>query len=75
MQVAAQGAPLHLAMVASVGSPAFGRKAMAGIRSALSFATRPLRFHLVVDVLGERDVKAALEELEPDLLAKGGAWW
>ena len=54
-----------------MGSPAFGRKAMAGIRSALSFTSRPLRFHLVVDALGERDVKGALEDLEPDLLAKG----
>jgi hypothetical protein len=50
--------------VASVGFPAFGRKALAGIRSALFFAEkRPLRFHLVVDGLGEQDVKEALKEM------------
>lgn len=55
--------------VASVGVPAFGQKAMAGIRSALFFASRHVRFHLVVDRLGEDDVKQALKEI-----TLGGRW-
>ncbi|CAJ1383289.1 unnamed protein product [Effrenium voratum] len=61
----------HIAMVASVGFPAFGRKALAGLRSALFFASRPLRLHLVVDRLGEQDLREAIETLEPSLRAKG----
>ncbi|CAK9006214.1 unnamed protein product [Durusdinium trenchii] len=57
--------------VASVGFPSFGQKALAGIRSALFFASRPLRFHLVVDALGQRDVQRALDSLEPWLREKG----
>lgn len=59
--------------VASVGFPSFGQKALAGIRSALFFASRPLRFHLVVDALGQRDVQRALDSLEPWLREKGVA--
>ena len=57
--------------VASVGFPSFGRKAVAGIRSALFFASQPLRFHLVVDAVGERDVQEALQGIEPWLREKG----
>lgn len=46
-----------------MGVPAFGQKAMAGIRSALFFASRHVRFHLVVDRIGEDDVKEALKEI------------
>lgn len=46
-----------------MGVPAFGQKAMAGIRSALFFASRHVRFHLVVDRIGEDDVKQALKEI------------
>ncbi|CAE7200651.1 unnamed protein product [Symbiodinium sp. CCMP2456] len=62
---------LHIAMVASVGAPPFGRKALAGIRSALFFASCPLRFHLMVDQSGEADVQTALASLEPWLLSRG----
>ncbi|CAE7463160.1 unnamed protein product, partial [Symbiodinium necroappetens] len=62
---------LHIAMVASVGTPPFGRKALAGIRSALFFASCPLRFHLVVDQSGEADVQTALASLEPWLRSRG----
>ena len=64
---------LSLKKVASVGTPPFGRKALAGIRSALFFASCPLRFHLVVDQSGEADVQAALASLEPWLRSRGGA--
>ena len=57
--------------VASVGFPAFGRKALAGIRSALFFASCPLRFHLIVDHAGESDMQAALASLEPWLRSRG----
>ncbi|CAE7567468.1 unnamed protein product [Symbiodinium natans] len=62
---------LHIAMVASVGFPPFGRKALAGIRSALFFATCPLRFHLMVDEAGEADLQTALASLEPWLRSRG----
>lgn len=63
---------VHIAMVASIGSPPFGRKALAGIRSALFFAQeRPLHFHLFVDAQGHADVRAALSTLEPWLYARG----
>jgi len=64
--------PVHIAMVASMGKPAFGTKSLAGIRSALTFALqRPLSFHLFVDQEGLRDVSQALDKLEPWLRAKG----
>lgn len=64
--------PVDIAMVASVGRPAFGLKALAGIRSALFFARkRPLRFHLLVDGEGELDMQNALSTLEYWLLARG----
>eukprot|EP00928_Gymnodinium_smaydae_P030562 TRINITY_DN22693_c0_g1_i1.p1 TRINITY_DN22693_c0_g1~~TRINITY_DN22693_c0_g1_i1.p1 ORF type:complete len:587 (+),score=138.67 TRINITY_DN22693_c0_g1_i1:224-1984(+) len=63
---------MHVAMVASVGSPPFGKKALAGVRSALYFAKlRPLTFHLLVDEAGEEDMKKALGTLDPWLRAKG----
>uniref|UniRef100_A0A7S4Q736 Uncharacterized protein n=1 Tax=Alexandrium monilatum TaxID=311494 RepID=A0A7S4Q736_9DINO len=63
---------MHIAMVASVGLPVFGKKAMAGVRSALYFATDVmLVFHLLVDREGESDVRASLDKTEGWLLAKG----
>lgn len=38
-------------------SPVRSNEALAGLRSALFFASRPLRLHLVVDRLGEQDVR------------------
>lgn len=64
--------PIHLALVASVGRPSYAAKAMAGIRSALFFASeKPLHFHLFVDEAGEKDMERALRNLEPWLRAKG----
>ncbi|CAK0841356.1 unnamed protein product, partial [Prorocentrum cordatum] len=64
--------PVHIAMVASVGKPVFGRKALIGVRSALFFArSRPLRFHLLVDEEGEEDMRRALGTLEPWLRSRG----
>jgi len=63
---------MHIGLVASVGKPAFGAKAMASIRSALFFAQeRPLVFHLVVDDEGELSMHRALATLEWWLKAKG----
>lgn len=65
-------APVDIAMVASIGSPAFGRKALAGVRSALFFAeARPLRFHLLADRAGQRSLQEALASLEPWLASRG----
>lgn len=62
----------HIAMVASIGWPPLGRKALAGVRSALFFAhERPLCFHLLVDEKGEADVRRALATLESWLKSRG----
>eukprot|EP00438_Fugacium_kawagutii_P010902 Skav211513 [mRNA] locus=scaffold352:135759:137390:- [translate_table: standard] len=54
---------VHLAMVASMGQPPFGRKALATLRSALFHAKlRKLHFHLFVDTAGRADVEAAMEQ-------------
>ena len=45
---------VHIAMVASIGQPVFGRFTLATIRSALFHATRrKLHFHLLVDSAGQ----------------------
>ncbi|CAE8585629.1 unnamed protein product, partial [Polarella glacialis] len=64
--------PVEIAMVASVGKPAYGKKAVATIRSALFFARlAPLRFHLLVDEEGEQSMKRSMSSIEPWLLKRG----
>ena len=61
--------PVHIAMVASIGEPVNGRRALATIRSALYHAKeKPLHFHLFVDQAGHEDMQSVLREwLEPEL--------
>eukprot|EP00928_Gymnodinium_smaydae_P010060 TRINITY_DN13779_c0_g2_i1.p1 TRINITY_DN13779_c0_g2~~TRINITY_DN13779_c0_g2_i1.p1 ORF type:complete len:650 (-),score=39.64 TRINITY_DN13779_c0_g2_i1:196-2118(-) len=68
--------PIHIAMVASVGLPVFGRKALATIRSALFHAAkRPLHFHLFTDADGEKDLRSILTTvLEPELQRRAAAF-
>ena len=56
-------------MVASIGEPVNGRRALATIRSALYHAKeKPLHFHLFVDQAGHEDMESVLREwLEPEL--------
>eukprot|EP00438_Fugacium_kawagutii_P031808 Skav203279 [mRNA] locus=scaffold324:167979:172217:+ [translate_table: standard] len=62
----ADSSVVHLAMVASIGSPPYGRYALATLRSALFHAKqRKLHFHLFVDKAGWADVEEAMEHLEP----------
>lgn len=64
--------PVHLALIASVGEPPYGRQALATVRSALYFAkTRKLHFHIFVDNIGMADMEAAMRDhLEPWLRAR-----
>lgn len=62
---------VHIAMVASIGHPPFGHKALGTIRSALFFARRRVHFHLFVDAAGAEDMRRAVGRLEPWLRARG----
>lgn len=66
---------VHVAMIASIGQPVYGRQALATIRSALFHAhLLPLHFHIFVDTAGQEDVAHVLAEvLEPELLARASA--
>eukprot|EP00434_Breviolum_minutum_P014726 symbB.v1.2.012985.t1/scaffold909.1/size153080/4 len=62
------GPALHVAMIASVGAPPYGRQALATVRSALYFTRQKLHFHLFVDSAGKVDMEKAMREnLEPSL--------
>lgn len=66
---------VHVAMVASVGEPVFGQKALATLRSCLAFARkRRVHLHLFADGPGEADLRRALsEDLEPHLRSRAAA--
>lgn len=64
--------PVHMALIASVGDPPYGRQALTTVRSALYHAkTRRLHFHIFVDTNGMADMEAAMRDhLEPWLRAR-----
>lgn len=63
---------MHVAMVASIGYPPYGRHALATVRSGLFFAHHePLHFHLMVDDDGQQAMNDALDTLEPWLHKRG----
>ena len=59
------GPALHVAMIASVGAPPYGRQALATVRSALYFTRQKLHFHLCLGVLFFVGLGGVL----------GGVWW